>query len=385
MCGIAGFLAPEAQLNGPAGEALVRSMARAIAHRGPDGDGVFVDPECGLAFGHRRLSIIDLSEAGSQPMPSADGQWVICYNGEIYNFEEIRALLESRYGAISWRGHSDTEVLIEAIARLGFESALKLANGMFAIAAWDRRERALYLARDRMGEKPLYYGWQGKSFLFGSELKALAVHPEFSRRIDPQALALFLRYGYVPSPFCIYRRLAQLRPGHYVRLPADAQIGEMPTPAAYWTLPQPSPRTVDEMSAVEELDRLLGDAVRLRMRADVPMGAFLSGGIDSSTIVGLMQANSNAPVRSYSIGFHEAAYNEAKFAVEVARHVGSVHTEMYVGPQDALDIIPALADIYDEPFAELVANPDAPALQAHARTRNRRVVGRWRRRAFRRV
>lgn len=285
-------------------------------------------------------------------MFSADGRWVIAYNGEIYNFEELRTAFEERFGPHSWRGHSDTEVLIETIARQGFEAALKLANGMFAIAAWDRQEKVLYLARDRMGEKPLYFGWQGKTFLFGSELKALAVHPDFARRIDRQALALFLRYGYVPSPLCIYREFQQLRPGHYVKLPAETPPGEVPRPTAYWTLPEPSPRAMNEEAAVDELDQLLGDAVRLRMRADVPMGAFLSGGIDSSTVVGLMQAHSNTPIHSYSIGFEEDAYNEAKFAGAVARHVGSIHTEMYVGPQDVQDVIPALPDMYDEPFAD---------------------------------
>ncbi len=325
-------------------------MARAIAHRGPDGEGTFVDAERGVALGHRRLSIIDLSEAGAQPMQSADGRWVVTYNGEIYNFEEMRKFVEARSGAIPWRGHSDTEVFVEAIARLGFEAALKLANGMFAIGAWNREARALYLARDRMGEKPLYYGWQGQTFLFGSELKALAVHPDFTRRIDPAAVGLLMRYGYVPSPLCIYRGLAQLRPGHYAKV--SPEIGAAPSISCYWTLPEPSPHPMAEAVAIDELDRLLGDAVKLRMRADVPMGAFLSGGIDSSTIVGLMQAHSSAPIRSYSIGFREDAYDESRFARDVARHIGSDHTEMVVEPKDALDIIPALPEMYDEPFGD---------------------------------
>lgn len=352
MCGIAGFLEPRRRRDAPSGEALVRAMARTIAHRGPDGEGVFADPECGIALGHRRLSIIDLSDAGAQPMTSADGRWVIAYNGEIYNFEEMRKELEARNGDRSWRGYSDTEVLLETMATLGFEKALALANGMFAIAAWDRRERALYLARDRMGEKPLYYGWQGETFLFASELKALAVHPDFARRIDADAVALLLRYGYVPSPLCIYRNLAQLRPAHYLKLSAHAKPGALPSPVCYWTLPEPQPEAMDERQATDELDRLLSDAVRLRMRADVPMGAFLSGGIDSSSIVALMQANASSPVRSYSIGFREDAYNEAHFAREVATHIGSTHTEMVVEPKDALDVIPSLPQMYDEPFAD---------------------------------
>ncbi|HEY5048124.1 MAG TPA: asparagine synthase (glutamine-hydrolyzing) [Rhizomicrobium sp.] len=351
MCGITGFLDPRKRLDAASSRALVLDMARAIAHRGPDGDGAFVEAECGLAFGHRRLSIIDLSQAGAQPMVSADGRWVISFNGEIYNFEEIRRRLEDG-GAIAWRGHSDTEVLVEAIARRGFEATLNLANGMFAISAWDRRERALYLARDRMGEKPLYYGWQGETFLFGSELKALARHPDFSRRLDPAAVSLFVAYGYVPSPFSIYRGLSQLRPGHYLRLAADAPPGAPLNAVPYWTLPLPAPQVMDEHEAEGELDRLLADAVRLRMRADVPMGAFLSGGIDSSAVVGLMQAQSNVPVRSYSIGFAENAYDEAPFAREVARHLGTEHTEIYVEPRDALDVIPSLPQLYDEPFGD---------------------------------
>ena len=327
-------------------------MARAIAHRGPDGDGAFVEPQSGLALGHRRLSIIDLSQAGAQPMTSADGRWLISYNGEIYNFEEMRRRLDDGGRRIAWRGHSDTEVLVEAIAAFGFEAALKLTNGMFAISAWDRRERALYLARDRMGEKPLYYGWQGQTFLFGSELKALAQHPDFCRKIDPGAVSSFVTYGYVPNPLSIYRGLAQLKPGHFLTLAADAPARSPPAIAPYWTMPEPAPQPMDERDAIDELDRLLGDAVGLRMRADVPTGAFLSGGIDSSATVALMQAHANVPVRSYSIGFREDAYDESRYAREVARHIGTEHTEMYVEPRDALDVVPALAQMYDEPFAD---------------------------------
>jgi asparagine synthase (glutamine-hydrolysing) len=352
MCGITGFIDRKASRDSLEAERLVRSMAGRIAHRGPDAEGAFVDAAEGLALGHRRLSIIDLSPAGAQPMTSADGRWIISYNGEIYNFEELRQSLEQTCGSRNWRGHSDTEVLVETIAALGPRRAFESANGMFALALWDRRERVLYLARDRLGEKPLYYGWQGSTFLFGSELKALAAHPDFSRRIDPAAVSLYVAYGYVPYPYSIYQGIRQLPPGHCLKLAAESSVGAMPEITAYWTLPTPEPRRIAEEEAVEHLDRLLGDSVRLRMRADVPMGAFLSGGIDSSAIVGLMQAQSSNRVRSYSIGFHEGAYNEAQHAKDVARHIGTEHTEMYVTPDDTRDVIPQLAQLYDEPFGD---------------------------------
>ena len=352
MCGIVGLLDKRSGFSPESGEALVRSMAEAIAHRGPDGQGAYVEAECGLALGHRRLAIIDLTEAGAQPMRSADGRWVITYNGEIYNFEEMRSALEQAFGQRAWRGHSDTEVLVETVAALGVEEALRRTNGMFALAIWDRQERALYLARDRMGEKPLYYGWAGDAFLFGSELKALAVHPKFRRDMDRGAMSLFLQYGYVPNPLCIYRGFAQLEPGHFVRLAFDAAPGQMPQSRPYWDLPEPKPEPADPEEAEETLDRLLRDATRLRMRADVPMGAFLSGGIDSSTVVALMQAQSSDRVRTYSIGFSEAAYDEAGYAKDVAKHLGTLHTEMYVSSDDARDLIPAIPTLYDEPFAD---------------------------------
>ena len=271
-------------------------MAEAIAHRGPNGQGAYVEAECGLALGHRRLAIIDLTEAGAQPMRSANGRWVITYNGEIYNFEEMRSALEQAFGQRAWRGHSDTEVLVETVAALGVEEALRRTNGMFAFAIWDRQERALYLARDRMGEKPLYYGWAGHAFLFGSELKALAVHPKFRRDMDPGAMSLFLQYGYVPDPLRIYRGFAKLPPGHFVRLAFDAAPGQMPQSRPYWDLPRAEAGTGrsgggrgDPGPPAARRDRVC------RMLADVPLGAFLSGGIDSSTVVALMQAQSARP------------------------------------------------------------------------------------------
>jgi|SRR5665213_274547 len=352
MCGIVGFLDAKFGKDALASESLVRRMANAIAHRGPDGDGTFVDGECGIALGHRRLSIIDLSDAGKQPMTSSNGRWVISFNGEIYNYREIRKKLDDEFPGHCWASNSDTEVLIEAFSYYGFEKGLKLTNGMFAFAAWDRQERALYLARDRMGEKPLYFGWQESVFLFGSELKALAVHPAFTRRINPDALSLIVATGYVANPLSIYAGLSQLEPGRYLRIAADAVPGISLDTHAYWMLPMPSPRPMEESAAIDELDALLQDAVRLRMRADVPMGAFLSGGVDSSTIVGLMQAQSNTCVRSFSIGFHEDAYDESRFAAEVAKHIETDHTQMHVTAQDARDVIPTLPRLYDEPFAD---------------------------------
>jgi asparagine synthase (glutamine-hydrolysing) len=352
MCGIAGFIDRRTFRSSIDAERLVRGMTDKIAHRGPDAEGTFIDVESGIALGHRRLSIIDISSAGSQPMTSADGRWVISYNGEIYNFMEMRRNIEQNNGPCNWRGHSDTEVLLEAISAFGFDKALEYANGMFALALWDRRERTLYLARDRLGEKPLYYGWQGSSFLFASELKALAAHPSFLRRIDPASTSMYVAYGYVPHPFSVYSGISQLKPGHCLKLAPGVPAGTYPEITPYWSLPSPRPRPIAENEAVEHLERLLGDSVRLRMRADVPMGAFLSGGIDSSIVAGLMQANSQARVRTFSIGFHEGAYNEARHAKYVAHHIGTDHTELFVTPDDARRIIPQLSHIYDEPFGD---------------------------------
>ena len=352
MCGFVGFLDRAGFIDG---EELLRSMADTIVHRGPDSDGYWADSEAGIALAHRRLAIIDLSPAGHQPMLSADGRFVLSYNGEIYNHLDLRRELEAA-DAASWRGHSDTETLLAGFSVWGVVETLRRANGMFAFALWDRSERKLTLARDRMGEKPLYYGTQGSTLLFGSELKALRRHPAWQGRIDRDALALFLRHNYVPGPHSIYDGILKLPPAHYLEVgPGDRSLGE---PAAYWDIAEKAragrsnPFADSAEASVDALDALLRDAVKIRMAADVPLGAFLSGGYDSSTIVALMQAQSQRPVKTFSIGFSEAEYDEAHHAKRVAAHLGTDHTELYVTPQDALDQIPILPHHWDEPFAD---------------------------------
>jgi asparagine synthase (glutamine-hydrolysing) len=332
-------------------------MADQLVHRGPDDSGVWVDAEAGIALGFRRLSIVDLSPAGHQPMTSSNGRYIIVFNGEVYNFRELRKDLESR--GHTFRGHSDTEVMLEAVSEWGLETAVKKFVGMFAFALWDRRERMLHLVRDRLGIKPLYCGWQGKTLLFASELKALRVHPDFDPEINRGALALYLRYGYIPQPYSIYRGISKLPPGHILSLRAGAQASpEVSRKASYWSAKEvyesaaANPFRGSEGEAIEELDRLLRDSVRLRMIADVPLGAFLSGGIDSSTVVALMQAQCNRPVKTFTIGFHAQEFNEAAHAKTVAAHLGTEHTELYVTPRETMDVIPKLPTLYDEPFAD---------------------------------
>jgi asparagine synthase (glutamine-hydrolysing) len=351
MCGIAGFVGkPMAN----ADQVLAR-MTQALVHRGPDDSGIWIDRDAGVALGHRRLSIIDLSAAGHQPMASASGRYVVTYNGEIYNHRELRADLESAGAGSPWRGHSDTEVMAAGFDCWGIEGTLRRLNGMFAFAVWDRQERILTIARDRLGEKPLYYGRMGSVFLFGSELKALTTHPAFVKEIDRKALAQYLRYNYVPTPRTIWKGVAKLPPAHLVEISeAGAQIGP---PRAYWDFRAVAEGGVaaplsDTPALVDELEQLLKDAVSRQMAADVPLGAFLSGGVDSSTIVALMQAQSSRPVKTFTIGFHEAGYNEAVHAAAVARHLGTDHTQLYVGATEALAVIPRLPAIYDEPFSD---------------------------------
>ncbi|MDA5192498.1 asparagine synthase (glutamine-hydrolyzing) [Govanella unica] len=356
MCGFTGFI-ERASRSYPLATTGER-MALAILHRGPDDAGVWTDAEAGICLAHRRLSILDLSPHGHQPMASTCGRYVIVFNGEIYNHHQIRRDLEQQHGPQSWRGHSDTEVMLAAIAHWGLQKALEAFNGMFAFALWDRQDRVLHLARDRAGEKPLYYGWAGSAFLFGSELKALRAHPAWNAPVDRTALALYLKYNYVPAPLSIHQGIFKLKPGCYLSLPLDSAPGQLPEAQEYWSaiaaaqygLANPFEASDAELAA--ELETLLKDAVALRMEADVPLGAFLSGGIDSSTVVALMQAQSRRPVQTFTIGFNEEGYNEAVHAKAVARHLGTDHTELYVTPEEALDVIPRLPHMYDEPFAD---------------------------------
>lgn len=358
MCGFCGFLNNKSLLSTPDSTKTIKQMTDMIMNRGPDDDGSWVDNEKGLAFGHRRLSIMDLSQAGHQPMSSHNNRFVIAFNGEIYNFQEIRKELEE-INPITWKGHSDTEVILAAIENWGVEATLKRLVGMFAFSLWDKQENALYLARDRMGEKPLYYGWQTNTFLFGSELKSLRVHPAWLGEISRNALSSYLRHGYVPAPFSIYSDIQKLIPGTYLKLTEkEVQNQQIPEPIIYWSIDnavqkgfdQPFSGTADQ--AVDELDRLLRQSIKGQMIADVPLGAFLSGGIDSSTIVALMQDISDRPVNTFSIGFHEKEYNEAQHASLVAKHLGTNHTELYVTASQTLDVIPKIPSLYDEPFAD---------------------------------
>jgi asparagine synthase (glutamine-hydrolysing) len=351
MCGLTGYW----QTPGAPEWAMceqVKCMADTVTHRGPDDSGAWVDPAAGIALGFRRLAILDLSPTGHQPMFSADGRYVVIFNGEIYNYRDLRAELEQR--GIRFRGSSDTEVILEGCSIWGPEATIPRLWGMFALALWDRQERVLILARDRVGKKPMYYTQMNDAFIFGSELKALRAHPAFQAEIDRDALALYLRFGYVPSPHSIYQGVHKLPPGHY----AVVREARRPELHCYWDARRvvetglARQLNLSDAEAIEGLDALLRDAVARRMIADVPLGALLSGGLDSSIVVALMQAQSSIPVKTYTIGFHVAEYNEAEAAKAVARHLGTDHAELYVTPQETQDVIPRLPQLYDEPFAD---------------------------------
>ena len=337
---------------------IVAAMRDRLVHRGPDDCGTWLDPTDGIAFGFRRLSIIDLTPAGHQPMVSADGRHVLMMNGEIYNIAELRAEIEAARGAHAWRGHSDTEVLLEAIATWGIEAAVRRANGMFAIAVWDRHERRLSLARDRIGKKPLYYGWAGKTFLFGSELKALLAYPGFDDRVCTTALSGFLQIGYLAGPRTIFSAIAKLPGGHLLQLDAaNAALGRTPEPECYWDVQAVALAGLDaqasgHVAAQDELEALLQDAVARRMVADVPVGSFLSGGIDSSLVTALMARGQTGPVHSFAIGFNVPEWDEAPHARAVAAHLGTRHEELYVGAEEILDVVRHVAEICDEPLAD---------------------------------
>lgn len=357
MCGLTGFLNASRDQSADQMRAIAGRMADTLHHRGPDDTGIWCDPAAGFALGFKRLSIVDLSQAGHQPMASSCGRFVIAYNGEVYNHHELRKELIAKGHA--FRGHSDTEVLIEGFAEWGIDAALQRTVGMFAIAVWDMQQRELTLARDRLGKKPLYYWLSGSILLFGSETKALRAHPAFVAEIDRTAIGEFLKYSYLPGTQSIYRNVVSLEPGHRATFPLD-QFGRG-TPLEtrpYWSFREVMdaglnhPFSGSYEQAVEQLDSLLTDAVGCRMLADVPLGAFLSGGIDSSAVVALMQKQSSRPVKTFTIGFEEQAYNEAPYARNVAEHLRTDHTELYVTSAQARDVIPLLPKLFDEPFAD---------------------------------
>src|SRR6266851_5908401 len=353
MCGIAGMIDWRAATSAAALRSIGEAMIETVRHRGPDAGDVWVEAEGGVVLGQRRLAIIDLSPGGAQPMHSADRRYVITFNGEIYNYRDIRRELQA--AGHSMRGESDTEVLLEACALWGVEAAIERAIGMFAFALWDRKTRSLTLARDRLGIKPLYYAATPQRVIFASQLKAFRAAPDWRPTIDDDAVVGYLRHAYIAQPRTIYREAEKIAPGHILTL----REGTTPLPKCFWDLRaiavagqrrnDPAP---DANEAIERLDALLRDSVGLRMIADVPLGAFLSGGIDSSTVVALMQAQSSRPVKTFSIGFREEGFDEAAHARRVAAHLGCDHTELYLEPRQAMDIIPTLADMFDEPFAD---------------------------------
>lgn len=359
MCGLVGFFGACGDAFGDAApRAVLERMADRIVHRGPDDAGYWWDGDRRVGLGHRRLSILDLSPAGHQPMRSGSDRYVVAFNGEIYNHLELREELAEK-GGLGWRGHSDTETLLAGFEEWGIQGTIERCRGMFAFAVWDRSERLLTLARDRMGEKPLYYGWQGsgsnRAFLFGSELKALKAHPSFAAGIDRGALCLLLRHNAIPAPHSIYEGIRKLEPGCLLTVSesqAEPAVREYWSASAVASAGVANPFRGTAIDAVDELERLAGDAIREQMVADVPLGAFLSGGVDSSTVVALMQAQSTRPVKTFTIGFNEEGYNEAVHAKAVARHLGTDHTELYVEPRQALDVIPGLPGLYCEPFGD---------------------------------
>lgn len=355
MCGFVGYLGGDNNFEYGNENAVLKSMADRIITRGPDDAGYWYCQNQKIGLGHRRLAIVDLSPAGHQPMSSESGRYTIAFNGEIYNYLRLREELEKRGEAPAWRGHSDTETLLAGFDAWGVQETIERAIGMFAFGVWDSREATLILGRDRIGEKPLYYGWQGSSFLFGSELKSLKEHPAFKAEINRDAIALMLRHNYIPAPYSIYQGISKLIPGCLLSVSLSKRE---PKVLPYWsasTVAREGVRTPFKGSpeeAVDKLENIAMDAVQQQMMADVPLGAFLSGGIDSSTIVALMQAQSELPIKTFTIGFHEEGYNEAVHAKAISRHLATEHTELYVRPEEAMAVVPRLPSLYSEPFSD---------------------------------
>lgn len=360
MCGLTGFLTLESACDQQHNTQVLRKMADAIQHRGPDSEGFWSDHPSGIHLGHRRLAVIDVSPAGAQPMTSVSGRFVAVFNGEVYNHLRLRRILESeRPVCAPWRGHSDTETLLAGIEAWGLEGTLRRATGMFAIALWDKQTRRLTLARDRFGEKPVYYGWQGMGknavFLFGSELSALRRHPSFESKVSVTGLSLFMKHGNIGGKNSIYSDIYKLPPGHMLDVSRQSTI---PVVRQWWSAAMAAsqgaanPFIGTPEQAIDALEMVLGDAVNGQMIGDVPIGAFLSGGIDSSAIVAMMQSRSKQPVRTFSIGFQDADYDEATHAKSIAMHLRTIHTELYVSDNEALAVIPKLPLLYSEPFAD---------------------------------
>ncbi len=357
MCGIVGFRQdPSSNIDM---RACITKMNDTLYHRGPDAGDSWLDDTIGLALGHRRLAILELSPAGAQPMHSNCGRYVVVFNGEIYNHLQLRQQLNQEGFLLEWKGHSDTETMLACFVAWGIEKTLQAMVGMFAIALWDKQKKILTLAKDRMGEKPLYWGWQGESLFFSSELKALKAHPMFKANIDRDSITLLLRHNCIPAPYSIYQGIKKLRPGYWLQLPlAELAIAKIAIPKAYWRFNTvvetglESPVTGSPEEAVDILELALVESIGSQMQSDVPLGAFLSGGIDSSTVVALMQAQSARPIKTFTIGFEDEGYNEATHAKAVAKHIGTEHTELYITSKDALSVIPKLSSIYCEPFSD---------------------------------
>lgn len=355
MCGLTGFYKGDYFKCIESTSSHLKDMTKSISHRGPDSEGLWIDLDNKIALAHRRLSIQDLSEAGHQPMLSSDNRYVIIFNGEIYNHLEIRDEIKSKILETKWIGHSDTETLLKAIEVFGWDDTLKKLIGMFAIALWDTQEEKLYLARDRFGEKPLYYGWQGDTFLFGSELKSLTLHPSFKKHINKGSLALFLKHNYVPSPYSIWENIYKLPAAHYLTIDEN---NLNPHLTCYWSFKEIVEKAnkkklnISDDESIECIQRLLTKSIERQMISDVPLGSLLSGGIDSSLVTALMQKISKIPIKTFSIGFEDPKFDESKHAEAVAKHLGTDHTTLIMQPSDLLDLVPDIAKIYDEPFAD---------------------------------